>query len=50
MISLEGKGITTQCIAFKARWTLDLRWKKRVLVDIDLTHPFLLANDLDLIA
>ena len=50
MISLEGKGITTECVTFKTRGTLDLRWKKRVLVDIDLTYPFLLANDLDLIA
>jgi hypothetical protein len=50
MIPLEGKGFTTQCVAFKTRWTLDLRWKSVFLLDVDLTYPFLLANDLDLIA
>ena len=32
-----------------AYWTLDLRSKSVSLLDVDLTHPFLLANDLDLI-
>src|SRR5258708_4684621 len=40
---------TTQCVAFKTRWTLDLRWKSVFLLNVDLTYPFLLANDFDLI-
>jgi hypothetical protein len=50
MILLEGKGITTLSIAFKTRWTFDLRSKNVFLLDVDLTYPFLLAYDLDLIA
>jgi hypothetical protein len=50
MISLEGKVLLHNALHSRRGGPSTCAVKSVFLLDVDLTYPFLLANDLDLIA